>query len=201
VIRAMMSMSLDGYITGPNAGVDNGLGDGGEVLHAWIRRSQSWRQWAGGEGGEPGPDSDLLDAAFKGIGAGVMGHGMFGGPEGRWGDNPPFGGSVFVLTSTPRPQLVKGDTTFVFVDSYYEAMSRARDAAGALDVAVSGGGRTICQAIAAQDLDELVLSVVPVLLGAGTPMFASGSATGTLQRTEVLASPTGVTHLRYRLER
>jgi dihydrofolate reductase len=197
----MISASVDGFVTGPNAGDDNGLGDGGSVLHEWLMSNASWQEWSGASPeGRRDIDAEVFDRGRQGIGAYVMGRGMFGPPEGRWGEQPPFAGSVFVWTRAPRPDVVKGDTTFAFRDTYAAAMAGAREAAGDLDVAVAGGGRTISAAIEAGDLDELLLTTVPVLFGAGTPLFTPGVA-AVLERTEVISSPTGVVHTRYRVHR
>jgi dihydrofolate reductase len=197
MIRAAMSVSLGGFITGPNPGPDQGLGDGGEVLHDWLTRTAGFREWFGQTGGERGVDNDVLNGMINGVGSSVLGHEMLRVSEKAWGWCPPFGGTVYVLTRTPGPPLVKGFTTFEFVGDYPSAMARARKTAGDLDVAVPGGGSTVSQALAAGDLDELLLTVVPVLLGGGTPLFTAGLRL-TLTRTEVIASPTGVVHLRYR---
>lgn len=197
MIRSAASVSLDGFITGPNPGPENALGDGGEVLYDWLRRTKSYREWLGEPGGESGVDSDVLTSMVNGIGSSLIGHEMLRVSEKTWGWSPPFGGTVFVLTRTPRPPLVKGFTTFEFVGDYPTAIARARKTAGDLDVSVPGGGSTISQVIGAGDLDQFVLSFVPVLLGGGTPLFTAGLRAA-FTRIEVISSPTGVVHLRYR---
>lgn len=204
-------MSLDGFITGPNAGPGNGLGDGGEVLHEWILGLASWRAPHGYSGGvSDGPDAEVMEEAMTGIGAGIMGRRMFDDGEGpwgqdpsigRWGEEPPFHGPVFVLTRHPREPLeLKGGTTFHFVTGSIEtAVEQARDAAGSDDVAVSGGGRTISQALAAGLLDELQIHLVPVLLGAGRRLFQDlGDSLPALECVRLVESP-AVTHLKYRV--
>jgi dihydrofolate reductase len=199
-VSAEMSVSLDGYIAGPNDGVDNGLGDGGERLHEWVVRLKSWREAHGYEGGETGPDDDLFAESVAKVGALVMGRRMFDHGEGPWGDEPPFHYPVFVLTHRPRDPLVKeGGTTFTFVtDGIESALEQARSAAGDKDVAVAGG-QAIQQFIAAGLLDELQLHVIPIFLGGGIGLFDQlGPDDTELECTRAIASP-GVTHLKYRV--
>jgi dihydrofolate reductase len=199
-VSADISVSLDGYIAGPNDGVDNGLGDGGEQLHEWVVRLKSWREAHGYEGGETGPDDDLFAESVAKIGALVMGRRMFDHGEGPWGDEPPFHYPVFVLTHRPREPLVKeGGTTFTFVtDGIESALAQAREAAGEKDVAVNGG-QAIQQFLAAGLLDELQLHVIPIFLGGGVSLFDRlRPDDGELECTDAIASP-GVTHLKYRV--
>jgi dihydrofolate reductase len=102
-----MSITLDGFITGPYAGVEHPLGAGGERLHEWIYGLSSWRERHGLSGGEADRDVEILDEAFTTVGATVMGRGMFDVGEGPWGDEPPFHLPVFVLTNRRREPLVK----------------------------------------------------------------------------------------------
>jgi dihydrofolate reductase len=201
-VTAEMSVSLDGYVAGPNDGAGNGLGDGGERLHEWVVRLASWRAAHGREGGETGPEDDLFAESFAKVGAAVMGRRMFDNAEGPWGEEPPFHYPVFVLTHRPRDPLVKeGGTTFTFVEDGIEsALEQARTAAGEKDVAVAGG-QAIQQFIAAGLLDELQLHVVPIFLGGGVSLFGQlGPDTGELECVRAIASP-GVTHLKYRVVR
>src|SRR5687767_6376382 len=126
-----ISMSLDGFITGPNPGVSNGLGDGGERLHEWLIELSSWREMHGLEGGKEGEDSDVVAGAYDTAGAIVMGRGMFDVGVGPWGDEPPFHMPVFVVTHREREPLVKsGGTTYTFVtDGVESALRQAREAA------------------------------------------------------------------------
>src|SRR3954464_8610569 len=146
-----ISMSLDGYVAGPNATLEDPLGAGGEQLHEWVIKSAAWRESHGREGGESGPDSDLLAESIAAKGATIMGRNMFSGgsgpweddpnPDGWWGDEPPFRHPVFVLTHHRRePVTMQGGTTFTFVtDGVSSAFEQARAAAGDKDVAVAGG--------------------------------------------------------------
>lgn len=201
-VTADISMSLDGFIAGPNDRPGNGLGDGGERLHQWVYELASWREPHGLSGGETNRDSEILEEAFKNVGAIVLGRRMFDNAEG-WGDEPPFHVPVFVLTHEAREKLVKeGGTTFTFVtDGIESALAQARAAAGDKDVAIGGGANTIQQFIAAGLLDEIQIHLVPVLLGDGIRLFEQlGGEPIELEGTRVVASP-DVTHLRFDVER
>jgi dihydrofolate reductase len=198
-VIAEISMSLDGFIAGPNDRVGQGLGEGGERLHEWLTEQASWRERHGLEGGEAGADSEALEDTWSSTGATILGKRMFDLAEG-WGDEPPFHMPVFVLTHDAREPLVKaGGTTFTFVsDGVERALEDARAAAGDKDVAVAGGASTIQQFIKAGLLDELQIHLVPVLVGAGRPLFDLSSGRQIeLQPTKVINS-LNVTHLRYR---
>ena len=154
-------------------------------------------------------DRDLLATLHAGTGAHVMGRNMFGPGRGAWdetwtgwwGPEPPYHAPVFVLTHHQRAPLeMQGGTTFTFVtDGIESALERARVAAGDKDVEIAGGAATVRQYLAAGLLDELVLHLVPVVLGAGERLL-DGVAGVSLEPTEVIASP-AVTHLRYRVRR
>lgn len=197
-VFADISMSLDGYVAGPDDGVGNPLGDQGERLHQWVFGLTSWRARHGLPGGEDSRDGELVDEAIERGGSVLMGRRMFDHGEEPWGDEPPFHVPVFVLTHRPAPDLAKqGGTTFHFVTGgVQEAVRRAADAAGGKDVHVAGGARVIEQLLAADLLDELQIHLVPVLLGGGVRLFDTLPAgLRELKMTQVLASP-GVTHLR-----
>jgi dihydrofolate reductase len=210
-----ISMSLDGFIAGPNRTLDEPLGAGGEGLHDWALATASWRESHGRSGGETNVDDEVIREAIGRAGATVMGRRMFSGGEGPWeddpnadawwGDEPPFHHPVFVLTHHPREPVVKqGGTTFTFVtDGIEAALEQARGAAGDSDVAVAGGANVVQQYLRAGLLDELQIHVAPVLLGDGVRLFEGhlDDAAGTLEPTRVLESPAGVTHLRYRVVR
>ena len=202
-VKADISVSLDGFITGPDDDSDQPLGAGGERLHEWVLDLATFQERHGREGGQTGPDDDVLAEAFEGVGAYVMGRRMFDLGEGPWGEDPPFRGPVFVVTHRARENLVKeGGTTFSFVsDGLHSALEQARAAAGDRDVAVSGGAQVIQGCLAAGLLDEIQLHVAPVLLGAGRRLFEeTGSDRIELEATRVIDSP-AVTHLRYRVLR
>jgi dihydrofolate reductase len=209
-----ISMSLDGFIAGPNQTRDQPLGEGGEGLHEWAVVLESWRERHGLSGGETNPDSQVVDEALRNTGATVMGRRMFSGGEGAWaadtnadgwwGDDPPFHHPVFILTHHPREQVTKqGGTTFTFVTDGIEApLEQARAAAGDKDVALGGEANVAlgggAQYLKAGLLDELQLHVVPVLVGDGVRLFDGhvGSGQVELECTRVIESP-AVTHLRY----
>lgn len=211
-VKADISISLDGYAAGPRPSELAPLGVGGEQLHEWAYPLATFQRLHGREGGETGPDDDVLAEQHGGVGAVVMGRGMFGGGpgpwpepawEGWWGEEPPFRVPVFVLTHHPRdPLAMKGGTTFTFVTGGIEAaVAQARAAAGERDVLVAGGASAITQALAAGLVDRLDLHVVPVLLGGGARLFDGvGELTPRLELERTVASP-HVTHLRYRVVR
>jgi dihydrofolate reductase len=192
-----ITMSLDGFIAGPNDGVDNPLGDGGERLHDWVYDLATWREPHGLAGGVSNTDSDILDEAFKATGAVVLGKRMYENAQG-WGDSPPFHVPVFVLTHEERPQVVKnGGTTFTFVTGAIEsAVEQAKTAAGDRSVSIGGGAHTIQQALDAGLLDELQVHIAPIMLGGGIRLFDQSTRPVELACTRVLQSPR-VTHLKY----
>ena len=194
-----ITTSLDGFVAGPNDSLDEPLGIGGEKLHEWIFGLASWRKPHGLEGGEAGPDSDLLDEATTRSGAVIVGRRMFDLARG-WGDDPPFHKPVFVLTHRAGERLEKkGGTTFTFVtDGIESALEQARAAAGDMDVAIGGGAETIQQYLSAGHVDEFQIHVAPMLLGGGVRLFEQAPAELGLELTRVTESPR-VTHLKYRV--
>jgi dihydrofolate reductase len=194
-----ISVSLDGFIAGPNDGIDNGLGDGGEQLHQWLYDLEGWRQPHGLEGGKTNQDSAMLEEGFKSIGAIIIGRRMFDIAEKPWGDTPPFHMPVFVVTHRPHDTLVKeGGTSFIFVtDGIESALKQAQTAAGDKDVGIGGGASIIQQYLKAGLLDELQMHLVPVLLGGGIRLFENTGDTQ-LEQISVMDSPS-VTHLKYRV--
>ena len=207
-VRAQISMSLDGYAAGPDPSRQNPLGVGGEQLHDWVTRLEAWRQAHGMEGGEENASSPIVEAAKDNVGAEIMGRGMFGPPEGGpwdeswqgwWGEDPPFHIPVFVLTHHEREPLTLSDTTFTFVTAGVQsALAQAREAAGDLDVHISGGASVINQYLAAGLVDELELHVVPVLLGSGARLLEGVGPEIKLEQLRAIDAP-GVTHIKYRV--
>jgi dihydrofolate reductase len=189
-----LTVSLDGYLAGPNQSRDNPLGEGGEDLHRWQFE-------------EPEANAAALEGILA-AGAYIMGRNMFAGPgpgpwgddwRGWWGEEPPYHAPVFVLTHHPRPPLqMQGGTTFHFVnDGIESALAKAREAAGGKDVAIAGGADTARQYLSAGLIDELRLHIAPRVLGAGERLL-DGVGSLKLEPTEV--SGTGlVTHIRYRV--
>jgi dihydrofolate reductase len=176
------TISLDGYAAGPHQRLDEPLGEGGRRLHEWIFQTRSFHDLLGQEGGDTGLNDEVFRARTSGIGATIMGRNMFGpirGPwpdeswQGWWGEDPPFGHDVFVLTHHRRADLfMRNGTTFRFVDATpAEVFSMAIEAADGQDVALGGGPATIRQFIGADLLDELHLVIAPVLLGSGERLF------------------------------
>jgi dihydrofolate reductase len=203
-----ISMSLDGFVAGPNPTLEEPLGEKGEELHEWVVRTNYWRERHGLEGGEEDEDSEVIREAFSSVGASVMGRKMFSGGSGPWesdprsmgwwGDEPPFHTPVFVLTHHARePEEMEGGTTFFFVtDGIETAIEQARAAAGEGNVAIGGGANAIQQALAAGLVDELQVHVAPILLGGGTRLFGEGADPIRLEATRVLASPRA-THVKF----
>jgi dihydrofolate reductase len=210
-LRFQISISLDGFIAGPNQSEEHPLGEGGTQLHEWALKLEAWRKPHGREGGEVNASTEVMEEAFDNVGAIVMGRNMFGGGpgpwgeepwEGWWGDDPPFHMPVFVLTHHEREPLEKGDTTFAFVtDGIESALEQAREVAGGKEVSLGGGANAAQQYLAAGLIDELQLNVVPVLLGEGARLFEAGAGAGAeLDLVRVIDAP-GVIHLKYRVVR
>jgi dihydrofolate reductase len=206
-VRAEISMSLDGYVAGPDQGRENPLGVGGEALHEWVFPLKAWREPHGEEGGEVNASTPIIEARVANVGATVMGRNMFGGGPGPWGEEPwrgwwgeepPYHHPVFVLTHFERKPLELTGTTFHFVtDGIEAALEGAREAAGQKDVLVAGGAQAIQQYLRAGLVDELLISVTPVLLGGGERLLRDVGGAPRLEQVEAIEAP-GVTHLRYR---
>jgi dihydrofolate reductase len=208
-----ISMSLDGYVAGPNQTLEQPLGEGGERLHEWLVGLKSFRERHGLDGGEDNADSRMVAETVAATGAVLMGRRMFSGgsgpweedpnADGWWGEDPPFHVPVFVLTHHARETVVKeGGTTFTFVtDGIESALEQARAAAGDRNVAIAGGADVVRQCLEAGHLDELLIHLAPVLLGGGVRLFDGESPTAVgLEQTRVAESP-GVTNLTYRVVR
>jgi dihydrofolate reductase len=205
-----LSISLDGYVAGPEQSLDTPLGVGGEGLHEWVVGTRSFRRMHGmddADEGKAGIDDDVTAASDIGVGATIMGRNMFGpvrGPwpdeswTGWWGEEPPYHHPVFVLTHHPRADLVMaGGTTFHFVtDGIEAALQRAYDAAGGADVRLGGGAATVQQYLRAGLVDECHLAIAPVLLGGGERLFDNldGGPQG-YEVVEMVSSPAAV-HVR-----
>jgi dihydrofolate reductase len=192
-VKAQISVSLDGYMAGPNQSEEHPLGEGGMALHEWVFK----------------PSNAVIEAAKANIGAVVMGRNMFGPVRGEWGDSdwrgwwgeePPFHCAVFVLTHHERESLEVGETTFHFVTEGIEsAIAQAKEMAGEQDVSIGGGASTLRQAIAAGLLDELLINQAPILLGGGeSPLNGLPGGAARFEVTNVVKGPEA-THLTYRL--
>jgi dihydrofolate reductase len=198
---AHLSISLDGFVAGPDQRLEDPLGRGGIALHQWLFDAE-----------QPGHEVDArwADGILRPGCAYVMGRNMFGPVRGEWssydagrwrgwwGEDPPYHAPVFVLTHHPQePIEMAGGTTFHFVTGgFAEALERARDA-GDGDVTVAGGASVVRQALASGELDELTLHLVPLFLGSGERLF-DGSAGVALAPLEAEHSPRA-THVRYRV--
>ena len=209
VFKFNISMSLDGYVAGPDPSEDDPLGKGGEQLHEWAFELEAWRKPHGEKGGVVNESTAVFEELLENQGATVMGRNMFGGGPGPWaddpwngwwGDEPPFRQPVFVLTHHEREPLVLGDTTFTFVtDGIESALEQATEAAGGKDVALGGGADVAQQYMAAGLLDTIEISVVPVLLGGGVRLFDNLDGSDIrLEPVRAIEAP-GVTHLKYRV--
>jgi dihydrofolate reductase len=186
-LRLSITMSLDGYVGGPDQNEENPLGVGGMELHQWFFPLKEFREIHGQQGGEVNASSVVVAERRANIGATIMGRNMFGpvrGPwpdeswRGWWGEDPPYHHAVFVLTHHPREPLeMEGGTTFYFVsDGIESALAQAKDAAGGGDVWLAGGASVINQYLAARLVDEIDISIAPVILGAGARLFDGSSA-------------------------
>ncbi len=206
--KVTISMSLDGYVAGPDQSETNPLGIGGEHLHEWLIPLRAFRAGHGAEGGEVNASTPVAEGILGNVGAVIMGRNMFGGAPGPWGDDPwrgwwgddpPYHSPVFVLTHHAREPLeMQGGTTFHFVtDGIESAFEQARAAAGDQDVSVAGGAGAVQQYLAAGLLDEVLVSIAPVILGSGARLFDNlGDPKPTLTQVEAIEAP-GVTHIRY----
>jgi dihydrofolate reductase len=190
-----MSMSLDGFIAGPNETVDNGLGDGGLRLHDWYFA---------------GADADYTDGSLTGVNAQVKDEALATGaivagrgtvePAGYWGGDHHDGVPIFILSRAPESRT-KQWPLVTHLSDIRSAMAQAKDAAGDRNVLVHGAG-TAQLALAAGVLDELEIHLIPVLLGEGRHLFEGlGPEHIELERTRVLEGEGGVTHLHYRVRR
>ena len=208
-LRFKVSMSLDGFVAGPDQSVDNPLGIGGMRLHEWVFPLRAWRAMHGLPGGEVNESTKVIEDSLANIGATVMGRNMFGGHPGPWnaktpwngwwGADPPFHHPVFVLTHHARePLQLEGGTTFTFVTNGIEAaLEQARRAAGGKDVSLAGGAKAAQQYLAADLVDEMEISLVPTLLGSGERLFEGiGDNLRGLDLVRTVAAPK-VTHLKF----
>jgi dihydrofolate reductase len=166
-IIAAITMSVDGYITGPDDGPDKGLGEGGERLHYWVFGGP-WSYENEPTGLPEGEDAAYLNEMTARAGAIVVGRTMYEAAA-HWGDKNPFGMPVFVVTHRPEEEPDTGE--FRFVGGFEEAIDRAREAAGTKDLSIGGGADVIRQGLDAGIVDELHIIVAPVILGGGKRLF------------------------------
>ncbi len=209
-LRLSITMSLDGYVAGPGQDQENPLGSGGQDLHEWFFPLKAFRETHGEEGGVVNASSAVVEERLTNVGATIMGRNMFGpvrGPwmdeswRGWWGENPPFHHPVFVLTHHPRaPLQMQGATTFHFVsDGIESALRQAKDAAQGRVISLSGGASVANQYLAAGLVDEIDISIAPLILGSGERLFA-GLDRGTFELEQIRAvDAPGVTHIKYKV--
>ena len=205
MLKFNIAMSLDGFVAGPNPSEQDPLGEGGMQLHEWVFELAAWREPHGREGGVVNESTPIVEQSMANVGATIMGRNMFGGGPGPWdeswrgwwGDDPPYQHPVFVLTSHARDPLeMEGGTTFHFVtDGIESALEQAQAAAGEKEISLGGGASVAQQYLAAGLLDEIVVSVVPILLGGGARLFENVGGVK-LEQIESVEAP-GVTHIRY----
>ena len=210
-LRLRLSISLDGFVAGPNQSVQHPLGEGGEDLHQWVFPLAAWRKPHGLEGGKTDESTPVVEEELTNIGATIMGRNMFGGHPGPWdrnkpwmgwwGARPPFHHPVFVVTIHPRPPLeMEGGTVFTFViDGIAQAYDLARRAAKGKDVALAGGANISQQYLNAGLVDEMQLHLVPILLGSGARLFDGIKDLHGLRLVKTVAAP-NVTHLKFARE-
>jgi dihydrofolate reductase len=195
-VAAGITTSLDGYIAGPNDGPGRGLGDGGERLHYWVFGG-AWSYDEDPRGEATGADKEFLDGAIARGGAIVGGRNTYEA-AGAWGGQNPFGVPFFIVTH--RPEDAPADAGFTFVNGLDEAIAQAREAAGSKDVFVMGGADVIRQALRAGYVEELSITIAPVVLGDGKRLFDDFDETVNLEHLSLLQSPFA-THISYRVVR
>jgi dihydrofolate reductase len=193
-VTAGITISLDGYITGPNDGPGRGLGEGGERLHYWVFGGP-WSYDEEPRGEATGADKELLDGAFARVGAVIGGRNTYEA-AGAWGGTNPFGVPFFVVTH--RTDDAPTDAGFTFVNGVDEAIAQAREVADGKDVSVMGGAKVIRQALRAGYVEELSISIAPVVLGGGKRLFEDFDQTVSLEHVRLLQSPFA-THITYRV--
>ena len=198
-VKAAITVSLDGYVTGPDDREGQGLGTGGERLHYWVMGGP----WTYETDHEPGAGMTEADEAYyaellEGVEAGMCGRGMYDS-SGAWGGTNPFGGTLVVLTHRTEDQPDES-TGFVMVDGFDAAYARAREAAAGGGIAIGGGADIIRQALAADVVDELGITTAPVILGGGKRLFEGFTHDVDLEILAVHHSPYAV-HARYAVRR
>jgi len=184
-VTAGITMSVDGYIAGPDDGAEKGLGEGGERLHYWVFGGP-WTYDSEARGEATGEDAAWLEQAISRLGAVVGGRWTYEAAR-HWGDENPWGLPFFIVTHRPDEEPEGG--AFIFVDGVAEAIARAREAAGGKDVSVMGGADVIRQALEARLVEELTIIVAPVVLGGGKRLFEGFTTPLDLEHIGVRQSP------------
>jgi dihydrofolate reductase len=186
-VTSNISMSLDGFITGPNVRVGNGMGDGGDRLHDWMFDKKTET------------DAAIVDQIYASTGAVLMGKRMFDVGFEPWGDPPPFGMPVFVVTHQAREPLpMQGGTTYTFVTEGIEAaLDQGRAAAADKNIGIWGGANIMREYLKADLLDEMQIHLIPLLLGDGIRLFEDlGPNRIELRRASSIETPSA-THFRF----
>ena len=196
MVKAGITTSVDGYITGPNDGPERGLGEGGERLHYWVFGGP-WTYASPSRGEPTGADKEYLDGEMARQGAVIGGRRTFQAADG-WGGSNPWPVPFFVVTH--RPDDEPPGAGFTFVDGLDAALDKARSVAGDKDVYLMGGADIIRQALRAGYLDEIAISVAPVVLGAGKRLFEGFDKSIDLEVIRTFSSPFA-THVKYRVVR
>lgn len=196
-VIASITTSVDGYVAGPDDHPGQGLGRGGERLHYWVMGGP-WTYEDEHGMGMQGVDREFFDTMVEGFGAGVCGRGMYDA-AGAWGGTNPFPGPMVVLTHRVEDQPPV-ETGFHFVSGFDHALDAALQEAGDGKVSLGGGADLIRQGLASGRVDELVVSVAPVILGGGKRLFEGFEDDVDLEVVQVYNSPYA-THLHYRVVR
>lgn len=209
-LKLDITVSVDGYVAGPNPSLEEPLGERGEDLHQWAFAAAAWRERHGEEGGEGGIDSDLIAEHVASIGATIVGRKMYSGGSGPWesdpmadaywGDEPPFHHPVFVLTHHEREPVEKaGGTTYTYVtDGIQSALDQAREAAGGKAVAIGGGADVAQQYLNAGLVDQVRLHIAPMVLGGGRLLLEGVNPSLRWEQIDAHQG-NGVTHVTYRI--
>ena len=196
-VAAGITTSVDGYVAGPNDGPGRGLGDGGERLHYWVFGGP-WTYETEPQGEATGADREFLDQGIARGGAIIGGRNTYEAAE-AWGGSNPFGVPFFIVTH--RPEQAPPDSGFAFVGDLGTAVARARAVVDEeKDVVVMGGAHLIRQALSAGYVEELAISIAPVILGGGKRLFEGFEDSLDLEHVSTLQSPFA-THITYRVVR
>lgn len=193
-VVAQITTSLDGYITGPDDGPGRGLGIGGERLHYWVFGGP-WSYDEEPTGEATGVDKELLDESVATLGAVIGGRRTYEAAE-AWGGSNPWGLPFFIVTHRTQ-EAPAAEAGFTFVDGFDAALAQARQAAADKNIGVMGGAEVRRQALDGGHVDELVVSIAPVVLGGGKRLFEGFDKTIGLEQVSALQ---WVTHLRYRVQ-
>ncbi len=209
-VRADLMISLDGFATTTDQTPDNPFGDDWGRLTEHYAATKTFQERVFGDtsgAGTTGVDDEFAQQYFEGMGAEIMGAGKFGlhtNPDdpdwrGWWGDTPPFGYPVFVLTHRPLPSIeMLGGTTFHFISAApVEALAIATDAAGSADVRIGGGPTSLRPYLTAGLVDELHVAITPILLGRGISVWDDLREFERDYRVSSVTAPSGVIHVTF----